>query len=73
MYGEPMVYGVTILNNAPNRDMAEIFLDFLLDPSFGQAIMEECGQSSIIPAYSSTWDNIPDRFKRFAIHEQKLK
>jgi molybdate/tungstate transport system substrate-binding protein len=63
--GEPVVYGLTILKNAPNKKAAMAFINFILSKN-GIAIMEKCGQQSVIPAYSSTFDSIPEIFKIFA-------
>ncbi|MBN2071911.1 MAG: extracellular solute-binding protein [Candidatus Krumholzibacteriota bacterium] len=65
-YGAPMIYGVTIPLNAPETDLAITFLEFLLDPEKGLAIMEECGQPSVVPSPAETYRFIPDRLKRFA-------
>ncbi len=43
--GEAMVYGFTILKNAPNRAAAEAFLNFLLDPNGGREILRKMGQN----------------------------
>jgi len=66
--GEPMVYGVTILKNAPNKDIARLFVSFLLEKEKGMAIMEQNGQPSLVPTKSDTYDNIPDQFKKFALN-----
>jgi len=47
--GKPMVYGITIPKNAPNRDLAIQFVGFVLGP-FGQEIMKKNGQPAISPA-----------------------
>lgn len=47
--GAPMVYGITILNNAANKSDAVKFLDFLLSPK-GNKIMSENGHPIINPA-----------------------
>ena len=64
--GKPMIYGVTIPTNAPNREAAIAFLTFLLDENKGMAIMERNGQNSIVPSPTETFDSIPDCLKRFA-------
>lgn len=46
--GEPMVYSATILREAPNRQAAEAFIQFLLDPDKGIKILEANGQQTII-------------------------
>ncbi|MCD6239641.1 MAG: tungstate ABC transporter substrate-binding protein WtpA [Thermotogae bacterium] len=56
--GKPMVYGVTIPNNAPNRRGAIAFLKFLLGPE-GRKIMKENGQPPIIPAETNDVSKVP--------------
>jgi len=46
--GKPMIYGITICNNAPNREAAIAFIRFLLSPE-GQAIMAANGQPPLWP------------------------
>jgi len=46
--GKPMVYGITIPKNAPNRDMAVQFVAFVVGPE-GQEIMRHNGQPPIVP------------------------
>lgn len=45
--GEPMVYGVTILNDAPNRRAAEAFIEFLRSDEGGKKILIQMGQSAL--------------------------
>jgi molybdate/tungstate transport system substrate-binding protein len=47
--GAPMVYGITIPSNAPNKAWAVKFLAFVLGPQ-GRDVMEKNGQHSIYPA-----------------------
>ncbi|MEN6618254.1 MAG: tungstate ABC transporter substrate-binding protein WtpA [Rikenellaceae bacterium] len=47
MKGEAMVYGVTILNNAPNKPVAKAFLDYLLSEDGGRKILKEMGQEPV--------------------------
>ena len=47
--GAPMIYGITIPRNAPNREWAVKFLAFVLGPQ-GRKIMEKNGQQAIYPA-----------------------
>ncbi|MBU1533889.1 extracellular solute-binding protein, partial [Myxococcota bacterium] len=65
-YGAPMVYGVTIPKNAPNRPLAEKFLVFLLTREKGMKIMEEMGQTSLVPSPTKTFQNLPPALKPFA-------
>jgi len=48
--GTPIIYGVTIPKNAPNRKVALAFLDFLLDADKGGAILEKNGQNFLAPS-----------------------
>jgi molybdate/tungstate transport system substrate-binding protein len=64
--GEPMVYGLTILNNAPNKKAALAFTKFLLSKNKGIKIMEKNGQPSLVPSFTSTFSKIPDELKEFA-------
>ncbi len=65
--GAPMIYGVTIPDNSPNPKLAEKFVEFLLDPRKGMAIMERNGQPSVVPAVSDSYGEIPPPLKKFAL------
>jgi molybdate/tungstate transport system substrate-binding protein len=65
--GEPIVYGVTIPKNAPNRELALAFVNFLLDADKGGAILENNGQSSLVPSPTDTFDSLPECLKTFAL------
>lgn len=60
--GKPMVYGVTIPNNTPNRKGAEAFVKFLVGPE-GQKIMENNGQPAINPGIVNNIDVVPESIK----------
>jgi len=47
MSGEAMVYGVTVLRNAPNKKTAEAFIEFLLSEEWGRKILREIEQSPV--------------------------
>ncbi len=64
--GAPMVYGITIPRNAPEPVLAMRFVSFLLEPGKGMKIMEECGQPSVVPSVSLTYEHIPYPLKRYA-------
>ncbi|NPD45143.1 MULTISPECIES: tungstate ABC transporter substrate-binding protein WtpA [unclassified Lentimicrobium] len=68
--GEAMVYGITILKDAPNSQEAHQFLKFVLSKQKGMAIMEKNGQKSLVPSPSSSYENIPRELKEFALIEQ---
>jgi len=64
--GEPMVYSITMLSNAPNKPAAIKFLQFLLSREKGMKIMEKDGQSSVIPMATQNYDKLPKELKSFA-------
>ena len=63
--GEPMVYGLTIPENAANPGRAIDFVKFMLSAK-GQAIMEKNGQASLVPSPSNSFDQIPGPLQEFA-------
>ena len=69
--GEPIVYGVTIPKNAPNRELALAFLTFLLDADKGRAILEKNGQMSVVPSPTDTFDKLPECLKNFVLPKAK--
>lgn len=62
--GAPIVYGVTIPKNPPNRKMAEAWVALLLGPE-GRAIMEKNGQKALFPAPTDNYDALPASLKKF--------
>jgi len=71
--GEPILYGVTIPKNAPNRQLALTFLAFLLDEDKGGAILEKTGQTLVVPSPTETFDNLPRCLKMFALPMKESK
>ena len=65
--GEPIIYGVTIPKNAPNPELAEAFLAFLLDRDKGGKILELHGQSSLVPSPTDTFEELPHSLRTFAL------
>ena len=65
--GEPIIYGITRLKNAPNPEIAEAFLEFLLDNQKGMKVMAESGQTTLIPGKNPYWDRLPERLKQFSL------
>jgi molybdate/tungstate transport system substrate-binding protein len=63
--GEPMIYGLTIPDDAPNPDIALVFTEFLLSAD-GMAIMGKNGQPSLVPSAAKNFGLIPDKLKQFA-------
>jgi molybdate/tungstate transport system substrate-binding protein len=68
--GEAMIYGLTILKNAPNKAAAEAFVKFMLDKNKGMKIMQQCGQPSVIPSKATGYEKLPAELKKFATGNQ---
>ena len=69
--GAPIIYGVSIPRNAPNRALALTFLAFLLDADKGGAILERNGQTIVVPAPTETFDKLPESLKVFALPAER--
>ncbi len=69
--GAPMVYGVTIPENAPNPTKALNFVHFLLSAEKGLKIMEENGQPPVVPMSAESYESIPEDLKKFALPAEK--
>lgn len=67
MFGEPMVYGLTIPKNSPNPKLAIEFVKYFLEQNGGQAIIKEMGQTPIVPSSTLSYDSIPKPLKGFAL------
>jgi len=65
MKGEPMIYGVTMLNNAPNRPAALAFLQFMLSKEQGIKILAKDGQPSVIPQTCGDYEKVPAELRQF--------
>ena len=63
-HGEPMVYALSILKDAPNKALANKFLQYMLSPK-GLEILRSCGQPTIIPDNNIYYNYIPKSLKKF--------
>lgn len=66
MIGEPIIYGLTILRDAPNREAAEAYVAFMLSHNQGLKILEKDGQPSVIPMLVKNYDKLPPALRSFA-------
>ncbi len=64
-YGQAMVYGLTILKDAPNKDLANKFIDFVLSEDKGRKILEENGQPAILLTDSIYRNKIPAELNKY--------
>jgi len=60
--GTPIVYGITIPNNAENPDLATEFVKLLLEEP-GQQIFIENGQPPIVPAFADGKESMPEELQ----------
>jgi molybdate/tungstate transport system substrate-binding protein len=67
--GEAMIYAVTMLNKAPHPVTALAFMEFLLAPDKGMAIMARNGQPSVIPSFCAQYGELPTSLKKFALND----
>ena len=61
--GLPIRYGLTIPKEAPQKELAVEFVEFLLSEE-GQAILKKRHLTSIAPALSNEPDRLPERLRR---------
>ncbi len=68
--GKSCTYGVTITNDAPNKEAAIAFLQYMLDPEGGLKILKEMGQPPFVPARvptSEMKDKLPAELQKLII------
>jgi len=64
MKGSTMVYGLTLLNDAPNRDAAVDFLSYFLGER-GRSVLQNNGQSPLNLHLEGPASNIPEKLLEF--------
>jgi len=65
----PIHYGVTVPKNAPHRELAEIFVKYMIDET-GRSIFKEMGQPLITPAIASDLNKVPEILKPYCREEE---
>ncbi len=68
--GEPMIYGISMLKNTTNSDLAEKFLNFLLNHDKGMKILELNGQQAIVDSNSKYFEKFPQQIKKLLKNEK---
>lgn len=66
--GEPMIYSITVLKNAPSKKLAERFVAFLIDPEKGKKILTQNGQPCLSPAIAKGYDKLPEALKTQSVN-----
>jgi len=64
--GAPIVYGLTVPNNAPNPTLAEEFVKYIINES-GQATLSDSGQPPVVPAVTNDINKIPESLKTYVV------
>lgn len=59
-YGEAMVYGLTIPHKTENPELAKRFVEFVMHPEKGQAILKKLGQDPVSNFENPYQKNIPE-------------
>lgn len=67
MIGEPMIYSFTVLRDAPNKEAALAFAEFILKKDKGQAIMIRNGQPPVVPSKVNNYEKVPKQLKPYVI------
>jgi molybdate/tungstate transport system substrate-binding protein len=62
--GKPIVYGVTVPANAPNEELGEEFVKYMIN-DYGQSVFADMGQPPIVPAETENMDNIPESLRTY--------
>lgn len=69
--GKPIIYGITIPENAPHPNLATAWIKFLLG-SEGQEIMKRNGQPPISPGFTNDRSKLPNELKPLAVETKTL-
>jgi molybdate/tungstate transport system substrate-binding protein len=64
--GKPIVYGLTIPNNAPNPSLAEEFVKYIIN-EFGQSVLIENAQPPVVPAITNDIAKISESLKTYVV------
>ncbi len=62
-------YGVTVPKNAPNSELAQQFIEYMID-AFGRSVFTEMGQPPITPAVTNDLDRVPAVLRSYCIEEE---
>ena len=64
-------YSLTLLNDAPAREEAIAFIDFILGPS-GSRILRESGQEPLVPPFTEIPGRVPEQLRKYLLPEIPL-
>lgn len=66
--GKPIVYGITLLKDAKNKEAAIDFLEFLFSEK-GKEVFENMGQPPISPPRTNNKEALPEEFQDIVVQE----
>jgi molybdate/tungstate transport system substrate-binding protein len=66
--GEPIFYGLTIPNNAPNPSLAEEFVKYIIN-EFGRSLLLDSAQPPVVPAITNDIAKIPESLKTYVVEQ----
>lgn len=66
MHGESITYGITLLDDAPNKQAAQLFMEWLLNPEKGGSVLGRSGQGAIFPAETIGYERLPKQLKKYS-------
>ncbi len=64
--GKAINYGITIPKNANNPELAEIFVEYIINPT-GQQTLLNLGQKPISPCPTNNFNAIPSNLKQYCV------
>ena len=67
--GKPIVYGITITRNAPNKEMAAEFIALLLSAQGREVLEVKNGQPCVVPARCDQIGNLPSSLASLVVAE----
>mgnify|MGYP003876818165 CR=1 FL=1 len=66
VYGSPILYGITIIDNASNRELAIEFIRFIFEHS---SVLEENGQNPVVPGITNNVSAVPQELRDYVREE----
>jgi molybdate/tungstate transport system substrate-binding protein len=68
--GKPIVYGLTIPNNAPNPELAAEFVEYIIN-NFGQTVFNNNGQPPVVPALADDPSKLPQSLQSYVVEKSE--
>ncbi len=65
----PIHYGITVPKNSLNPELAEGFVEYMID-EFGKSVFEEMGQPPITPSMANDIEKVPESLRSYCEEEE---